>query len=192
MSKKVKNCPACEKEVAKSAKVCPHCGKKLKMGLFLKGIIGIVGLIILGVVLSPSSEEKAKERASILSNIANAQPSNISPTGKLATTFKLDSKSTDIQRDNLEKEITGKIVQWTLPVYEVSKSGNGYRIQTSGNQAIMGGAPMVGSFITISPKNETEKTYIENLKTGDQITFKGKITGTSMRNIDIKPAILIL
>ena len=55
----------------------------------------------------------------------------------------------------------------------------------------MGGTPMIGAFITIYPRNESEKSYIENLKTDDRLTFKGKITGTTMRNIDIEPAILV-
>jgi len=191
MSKKLKKCPSCEKEVAKSAKVCPHCGKKLKMGWFLKGIIGIIALVIIVVVMSPSEEKKAKELTATLDRIAESQAADISPTGELAAAFKLGSKYTDLQRDKIEKQITGKIVQWTLPVFEVNKRSAGYRVQTSGAQAIMGGAPMVGAFITIYSRNENERSFIENLKTGELIKFKGEITGTTMRNIDIKPAILV-
>ena len=42
----LKKCPSCKKEVAKSAKLCPHCGKKLKMGMLLKLIIGIVVIVV--------------------------------------------------------------------------------------------------------------------------------------------------
>lgn len=191
MSSKVKECSACGKEVAKSAKVCPHCGKKLKMGWFLKGVIALVALVILGVIFEPSEEEKAQKLASTIEGIANAQSANISPTGELARIFKLDSKHTDIQREKAEKKIIGQVIQWALPVYEVNKRSKGYRIQTSGAQAIMGGTPRVGAFITIYPMNEQESSYIENLKTDDIISFKGKITGTTMRNIDIDPAILV-
>ena len=44
MSKLV-NCKTCEKEVSKSAKKCPHCGAKLKMGFFMKLIILFFGFI---------------------------------------------------------------------------------------------------------------------------------------------------
>ena len=30
MAQKMKNCKACGQEIAKSAKVCPHCGAKQK------------------------------------------------------------------------------------------------------------------------------------------------------------------
>ena len=56
----LKKCPSCEKEVAKSAKVCPHCGKKLKMGMFLKLIIGIVVIVVIVIVAQPSSEDAQK------------------------------------------------------------------------------------------------------------------------------------
>ena len=96
------------------------------------------------------------------------------------------SKHTDIQRENKEKEITGKIVQWSLPVYEVNKPNDKYyRIQTSGSNH-------VGTFVKIYPRNNEEKQYIEELQTGNIISFKGKIIGTTtMRNIDIAPAILM-
>lgn len=181
------NCPACKKEVAKSAKLCPHCGKKLKMGFFSKLVIGIFILIAIGIIASPSKEDKL----AVLNKIANANAENIDPAGELANAFKLNSDFTDLQRDNIEKEIKGKIVQWSLPVYEVRKVGETYRIQTSGEQAIFSGKPIVGTFVTIHPKNDNEKTIIENLKTKDTITFKGVIAGTTMRNIDIDPAIII-
>lgn len=191
MSSKIKECPACTKDVAKSAKICPHCGKKLKTGLFVKLLAAIIVIGVIGAIFGPSKEEKAKKFAATLDVIAKATPANISPTGDLARIFKLNSEHTDLQRKKTEQEITGKIVQWTLPVYEVREHGNGYRIHTSGKQAIMGGIPMVGTFVNIYPRSEKERSFIEHLKTGNMITFKGKITGTSMRYIDISPAILM-
>jgi len=191
MSSKVTECKACKIEVSKSAKTCPHCGEKLKMGWFMKGIIGLVALIAIGVVLTPSEEEEAKKLASTLAGIASAETANISSTGELASAFKFPSKYTDLQRDKLEKEIIGQIVQWTLPVYEVDKMGEGYLIQTSGVEAILGGTPMVAADITVYPRNENEKSYIEALKTGDLFSFKGKIKGTTIRRIGIDPAIII-
>jgi len=183
---KTKDCPSCTKEVAKSAKICPHCGKKLKMGMFLKIIIGIIVLAILGAVFGPSKEEKAQQLTSQLDAIASAQSENISSTGEISEIFTLGGDHTDIQRDNAKKEIIGKIVQWSLPVYEVKKrKDNIYRVQTKS------GTRYVGAFITLHARNSEEITYIEGLKTGNMISFKGKITGTTMRNIDIEPAILV-
>ena len=59
---KLLNCRTCEKEVAKGAKVCPHCGEKnptKKKMSFKELLIAIVVIVIVGSVLSPTKEEKA-------------------------------------------------------------------------------------------------------------------------------------
>lgn len=55
-------CKECKGEVSSSAKTCPHCGKKLKMGWFAKLLIGVVALVaaflIFGAMI-PENEAKA-------------------------------------------------------------------------------------------------------------------------------------
>jgi hypothetical protein len=48
----LKKCKECGNEVSSSAKVCPKCGKKLKMGLIKKTLIGLGVLILLGAISS--------------------------------------------------------------------------------------------------------------------------------------------
>ena len=190
MSSQLKACPSCGKEVSKSAKVCPHCGKKLKMGFFLKLMISLVVVIGLVIALQPSKEEALNTINSEINTIINSQVDNISATGTLDKVFELGGTATDIQRQNTEKEIIGKIVKWTLPVFEVRKlDETKYKIQTSG---FMNGTSIVSTFVTVYPQDQKDKAYIEALKTNDRITIKGKITGTSMRSIKIEPAILIM
>lgn len=190
MSSQLKVCPSCGKEVSKSAKVCPHCGKKLKMGFFLKLMISLVVVIGLVIVLQPSKEEALNTINSEINTIINSQVDNISARGELDKIFELGGIATDIQRQNTEKEIIGKIVKWTLPVYEVKRlDETKYKIQTSG---FMNGTSIVSTFVTVYPQNQEDKSYIEALKTNDRITIKGKITGTFMRHITIEPAILIM
>ena len=190
MSSQLKACPSCGKEVSKSAKVCPHCGKKLKMGFFLKLMISLVVVIGLVIALQPSKEEALNTLNNEINTIINSQEDNISATGTLDKVFELGGTATDIQRQNTEKEIIGKIVKWTLPVFEVRKlDETKYKIQTSG---FMNGTSIVSTFVTVYPQDQKDKAYIEALKTNDRITIKGKITGTSMRSIKIEPAILIM
>ncbi len=138
--------------------------------------------------------EKAIETPieSPIDKLAKDTPSNLSPYGELAEMFNFGSKNTDLQRENKLKEITGKVVQWQLPVYEVKSSGNGYRIQTNTSVKIGNSNSPVGTFIKVTARNETEKRFIETIKTGDTVTFKGIIKDTTMRNIEIEPAILVL
>ena len=183
MSKLI-NCKSCEKEVSSSTKVCPHCGKKLKMGKMMKLLILVVIIIIAAVVGMPSDDDIAKE----ITVIENTQPANINPKN-MAEMFAIMSNSTAIQKDNKEKEITGKVVQWSsLTVYNVRVSNSEkmiYRIQTSSTN----NAP--GTFIELHARDAAESSKIESLVTGSLISVKGKITGTTMGNIDIDKARLV-
>ncbi len=188
MSAKLKACPACGKEVAKSAKVCPNCGKKLKMGWFLKLVILIVALGVLGTIFAPTPEEKAQQMQDTINKLASAPVSKLEPVGELGELFNMGSKNTDIQREEVEKLITGQVVEWTLRVYEVSKDGDYYKVQTQNE--IMSNPKIVSAYVYIYPRDENELAKIKSLKTDDKITFKGIITGVSLsRSINIKPAI---
>ncbi len=144
-------------------------------------------LIVIGLIFD-DTEKKSIEK---VKNLISVEIYQIPPQGKLYELYSFGSNNTDLQRDNMEKELKGKIVQWILPVFEVKKlSENKYKIQTdSGN---LFGTKYVGTFTVVYTQNENEIKFIENLKTGNLVTVKGEITGTFMRNIEIEPAILIL
>lgn len=48
MKSKLTNCKVCEKEIAKSAKRCPHCGAKVKKPFYKKVWFWIIVVIIIG------------------------------------------------------------------------------------------------------------------------------------------------
>ena len=131
---------------------------------------------------NPPSHSKVEENP--LVTLENSIPSNIEPTGELAAIYEFGGNSTDIQRDNKLAEIKGKVVAWSLVVYEVKKHDDGYRIQTSGNGNV------VGTFINLSVRNDQERSLIEGLKTGSVIQIQGIIKDVSFRNIEIDPAVL--
>jgi hypothetical protein len=182
-------CKECGTEVSKSATACPKCGAPLKKktSLFTWLVTIVVILIVIGLVSQPSKEQKTAQIAQTLEQLAKAPVSDISPHGELAQIFVPLSKYTNIQRENKEKEITGKVVQWKLKVYEVSKpSEDKYKIQTWTD------SETVGTFVHVQARNAQEKSFLESLKTDDFVTFKGKIDGVFLRNITIDPAILVV
>lgn len=66
---KLKTCKTCGKEISTSAKVCPHCGEKLRMGLLGKLLVTVCIVISMGVIGSAlssikSADEIKKEAAS--------------------------------------------------------------------------------------------------------------------------------
>lgn len=46
------SCKTCSKEVAKSASKCPHCGAKLKMGVFEKVLILIGVFFVISFIFA--------------------------------------------------------------------------------------------------------------------------------------------
>jgi len=60
---KLKKCKTCGKDIAKSAKVCPHCGAKNKRKSKLIGVLAILGLII-SIIWGISDANEGVKRAS--------------------------------------------------------------------------------------------------------------------------------
>jgi hypothetical protein len=137
----------------------------------------VVGAVVVLVGCGRSSKPKLDLGAAAVDGPSAAE---------LAPIFELGGKSTDVQREEKEKAIKGKVVEWKgLKVYEVGKRGEAcYKIQTSGTSD----AP--GTFVRTCPEDDATKTAIVALKTGDRIDVKGLITDVSMRNIDLDPAIV--
>ena len=55
MSQKMTTCKACNKEIAKSAKTCPHCGAKNKKPIFTKWWFWLIVVVVIGVVAGAGS-----------------------------------------------------------------------------------------------------------------------------------------
>lgn len=70
-------------------------------------------------------------------NVESAAASDLAPTRELADTFSFFSNATQLQRDEKEREIIGKVVQWRLPVYNVSERDGFYVIQTKSRPGLV-------------------------------------------------------
>lgn len=149
--------------------------------------VGIAGTLFYGDIENRNhtdgSANNYASQANKFAELASATPAQISPTGELAAMFNLMSDNTDLQRENKFKELKGKVVEWTLPVYEVQKDGGVYEVQTEADEA-------VGAFVYITALNTQDKAEIEGIKTGSSISFKGVISDVTLRSLEIKPAIL--
>jgi hypothetical protein len=175
----------------------PKRGKKIV--LIALSIFAL--LVVIGIATGPNQPKKSSDTIESsetlkekdepeLVKIAKAKPYNVSPAGELADMFKIGSDYTDLQRENKEKELTGKIVDWDLQVYEIKKvRDNIYRIQTTSPFLVN---RTVSTFTYVNTRNDVEKEYLARLKTDDMIHIKGKVKGISMRTFEINPAIVLL
>ena len=73
---KLKPCKTCGKDVAKSAKKCPHCGQKLKMGFFMKALIGIAALIVIAIIANLGGGKDSAKPASTAANSSDTAKSS--------------------------------------------------------------------------------------------------------------------
>jgi len=177
---KLKPCKNCQKPVTRQEKICPYCGQKLKNGYYPKLIIGFMLLILLSTLAIPTKSNLEKERQKIATAVAD----QLDPH-ELANIFNNRNEHTQSELLNKEKEITGKIIEWQLKVFVVTKTPDNYRIVTH---------PTIetpGTLLTVYPQSDEEPKYLEGLKAGHKIKIKGKIAGTLQGRIKIDPAFLI-
>lgn len=183
----------------------PDAPKKKGMPTVLKVllILLIIFVVLVGgcvtciggaaVAVAKAEQAKTESMKATAAKLAGMPADDIDPIS-LGATFNLMSKATDLQREAKEKEITGKTVAWTLPVFEVKRNDDGsYTIQTSsgGGSILSPGSEPVGTFARVFPQSPADDQAIIALKTGNRVKLKGVIAGVSMRHVKLEPAILI-
>jgi len=114
----------------------------------------------------------------------DSTPSSLSPPDDLVDALSFFSDSTEIQKDEVKDSFRGKLVQWTLPVWDVSKNDDGYTIQTSSSAE-------VAIFCNVETASADELAFVKDLKEGDMITCKGIVSGYTLGNVNISPAVLV-
>lgn len=152
-----------------------------------------VGVFIYFLLLPGNNKDVTQVVTDPIVELSAAQPSSLRPDGELAELFALGTKSTELQRENKLAQIRGQVVQWTLPVYEVSRAGDRYKVQTQGNDRLLmeNKNLLLGAFIYLSSRNQQDSQVIAALKTGDLISVKGRIADSSVRNLVLDPAVLV-
>jgi len=76
MSNKMTTCKTCNQEIAKNAKVCPHCGARSKKSIFAKWWFWIIIIMIIGIIAGAGGEVNetcSDTNGSIASNTAVSQ-----------------------------------------------------------------------------------------------------------------------
>ena len=176
---KLTKCKTCGKDVAASAKICPSCGAKLKMGMFSKLVLGVGGIVVLlviaGVVFKPSPEVKAQKTNQKLQQLVGV------------STVDIDFQSASV--DSQIKANKGKAILANVVVQSVEKLENRYKVTSLLSNA---GLNVKGVFFYLYPLNQQDEQAVTHLKTLDAIQVKGVIAGTLLGNLELDPAILAL
>lgn len=112
------------------------------------------------------------------------QPVSTSPPADLADALSFFSSLTEVKKDEIKDSYRGKLVQWTLPVWEVSKRDEKFVIQTSSGGTI-------AIFCNVTPETDAEASRIRELDAGDMVTCKGVVAGYTLGNVNLSPAALV-
>lgn len=156
-----------------------------------KWLIGLAVIVVIAIFASFGKNSGPKEDP--LESLAKTQADTaLMASGDLATLFNLNSDGTDLQRENKLKELKNKVVIWSLPVYDIKKKGDHYKIQTKTSINLDGHSQgPVAAWVELFSQNSDEVAIINSISTSNLLTFKGKLTGTtSMRAFEVSPAIL--
>lgn len=126
-----------------------------------------------------------------LAEIARAQVNPVTPE-MVAEAFALGSDSTDLQRDLLNKELIGSVVEWRLKVYEVEFEQGLYKVMSQqlpikAKQAV----PLLMAAVLIVPSSDNDHDLMRKVKTNDMITIRGRVRDIVLRTVVvIEPALL--
>lgn len=94
-------CKTCEKEVAKSAKICPHCGAKLKGGKLKFVIGGFIALIIIIIIFAISGgNSNSNKNIDLVKNGYLGDYNTVTISKVIDTNF----KNADIKWDNFQSK----------------------------------------------------------------------------------------
>lgn len=173
-------CKSCGEDFARSAKECPHCGKKVQSGKPLMLIIGIGCLALAAAFAIPAGKNQSDD----MKMIAIAHVDQVDPA-ELAALFNDRKMQTSQQAQQKAREITDKIIQWELEVLAVTESADCYQVLTKATKS----AP--GTLLTLFPRDSKQQNYLDNIKPGFTIRIKGKIAGFQQGRIKINPAFLL-
>lgn len=157
----------------------------------------LAGAMTFAVAACGGSEEppaQAQEPAFTLAELDAAKPVTTVTPEQVAETFALGSKSTDLQRDLLEKEVVGQVVEWDLQLYEVQLEGDIYTVSSN---AIPinddSGMNLIRIVAEVRARTPEEHAFLRAVKTGDPIRLRGRITAIALRTaVVMDPAVVVV
>lgn len=159
--KKLKTCSTCQKEIAKNAKVCPHCGGKVKKPFYKR--VWFIALAVIAVI-------------GIISNIGNGNKTTTSQQEPKQQeqieyiSYDVSEMMSDLEGNAMsaEKKYNKQYVEITGRLSTIDSSGSYISLLPSDNDfAIIG--------VQCYMKSEEQRAKVMELSKGDIVTLKGRI-----------------
>jgi len=127
-----------------------------------------------------------------LAEIMRAEVVPVSPE-QVAEAFALGSDSTDLQRDLLNKELVGSVVEWRIQVYEVEFAEGRYKVTSQPlpikSKEVL---QLLRAAVFVVPSSDSDHDLMRKLKTNDMVTIRGRVRDIVLRTVVvIEPAALV-
>ena len=162
---KLKQCKACGGEVASSAKVCPHCGAKVKKKPILLFILG--GLVLIGLIFGSSNDKGTSN-----------QSSNSKETKKEEKTEPIEYTTISVAELIKVLEANALNAKETYKDKYLEITGKLGTIDASGKYISL--LPGVGNFeltgVQCYIKTDEARAQVAEMHDGDTVTLRGKCT----------------
>ena len=166
---KTKNCKSCNAEIATSAKVCPSCGAKNKKSIFKKWWFWLIIAVVLVGIIAVNGNSGNDEEKNATDNKLAKQQETIEYTSYDVTELFDALKDNALKAQNT---YNGQYVE--LTGYLGTIDSNGKYIGLEANPDDM--SYLLDSVHCTIKKGSGQLEQVMNLKKGEKITIRGKIS----------------
>ena len=174
MAGKMINCKTCGNEIAKSAKVCPHCGAKQKKHTIWGVFLVIFGIILISSAIGGNNSENTTVNGDTTSiPVKDDIPQEANPIEISAHDLWMAYDENELNADNQYK---GQIISVTGTVSEIGRD-----LITDVPFIALKAEDSIGIY-SIQCFFQSADTHekVAAVKDGDVITITGKCTGKSL------------
>jgi hypothetical protein len=173
-----------------------------RAGVGCRGLGGSV--LLLSVLLAGCGEvgppeaiptDGAPAQLSIEEAIAAIQAATPNPVRpeQVAETFAFGTNATDVQREMMEKDLVGSVVEWDLVVYEVEFADGKYQVTSQPIPVQSADAFQLVSVVAwVQAQSPADDAFLRSVKTGDPIRIRGLVQGIFLRTmVRVGPGVVV-
>lgn len=158
-------------------------------------VLGALGLFALLVACEPVNDPSAGMSVADAVALIDKAPHSDIKLADLAEAFALGTKSTEVQREQLERELVGHSVEWDIPVYDVGFTEGRFEVSS---QAIptanrSEAVPLLRVMVWVLPQNDADQALLMKVKTDDTIRIRGILQEIRARTVvAVVPAVVVV
>jgi hypothetical protein len=134
----------------------------------------------------------AQPTAELIATIMQATPNPVTPE-QVAEAFALGSDSTDLQRELIDKDLVGSVVEWDIRVYEVSYADGRYKVTSQPIPIASADAIQLTRVVAlIQAQSNEDDDLLRAVKTDDVLKIRGLVQDIVLRTVvKIGPAVVM-